>query len=147
MRCVRTSALGDQGPIGSFQVTKTDQIHRATGIDQPSHPAIPSRCSNFPGVLRLPDNTMSPYTPRVRVDVIIVVQEYLSVNSRSPYQSTLNFPSDLLARRELDRIRVAVSSLPTATNNPTRVVIFNGKTNTSGRSGILTFRGSLSGPC
>ena len=47
------------------------------------------------------------------------------MNSRCSYQSALNFPSNSLARREFNRIWMAVSSLTATIHDPTRIVILN----------------------
>ena len=67
------SAFGDQGPIGSFQIIETDQIHWATSIYQPPHPIVSNRCSNLLSVLRLSYNAMSPHITRVGIDVLVIV--------------------------------------------------------------------------
>ena len=115
---VSVSAFGDQGRIGSFQISKTDQIHWTTSIYQPSHPAVSNRCSNLLSVLRLSNNAMSPHLARFGVDVLIIVKEHLSMNSRCSYQSTLNLPSNFLARWELHRIRMTVPGLSAAIHDP-----------------------------
>ena len=70
---VSVPAFGNQGPIGSLQITKTYQIHRATSIYQPSHSAVSNGRSNLLSVFRLSNNAMSPHIPRVGVDVLVIV--------------------------------------------------------------------------